>query len=69
MTSEQVVSDRSIWKLGGRFFARYGQPLNGRPFKYDWSDKKWHTNMNATADQIPAAPEFKYAGALIAGKR
>jgi sporulation protein YlmC with PRC-barrel domain len=29
---------------------------------YNGSDKKWHASMNATADQLKAAPEFKYSG-------
>jgi hypothetical protein len=29
---------------------------------YNSSDKKWHATMNATADQLKAAPEFKYDG-------
>jgi sporulation protein YlmC with PRC-barrel domain len=29
---------------------------------YNDSDKKWHASMNATADQLKAAPEFKYSG-------
>jgi sporulation protein YlmC with PRC-barrel domain len=29
---------------------------------YSDSDKKWHAKMNVTADQLKAAPEFKYTG-------
>jgi PRC-barrel domain len=29
---------------------------------YNDSDKKWHASMSATADQLKAAPEFKYTG-------
>ncbi len=29
---------------------------------YSESDKKWHAAMNATAEQLKAAPEFKYTG-------
>lgn len=29
---------------------------------YNDSDKTWHASMNATADQLKAAPEFKYNG-------
>jgi hypothetical protein len=29
---------------------------------YNSSDKKWHASMNASADQLKAAPEFKYTG-------
>jgi len=27
---------------------------------YDAKDKKWHANMDANADQLKAAPEYKY---------
>jgi hypothetical protein len=36
--------------------------------KYDMGDKKWHANMNATKDQLKAAPEFKYEGEWNANK-
>ena len=36
--------------------------------KYDMADKKWHANMNATKDQLKAAPEFKYEGIWNASK-
>ena len=29
---------------------------------YNETDKKWHATMNASADQLKAAPEFKYTG-------
>jgi|SRR5579859_6234156 len=29
---------------------------------YNDQDKKWHATMNATADQLKSAPEFKYTG-------
>jgi hypothetical protein len=35
---------------------------------YDDSDKKWHATMNATTDQLKAAPEFKYSGRWSASK-
>jgi hypothetical protein len=35
---------------------------------YDDSDKKWHATMNATSDQLKAAPEFKYSGRWSASK-
>jgi sporulation protein YlmC with PRC-barrel domain len=35
---------------------------------YNDSDKKWHATMNATADQLKAAPEFKYNGPWNASK-
>lgn len=36
--------------------------------KYDDNDKKWHANMNATKDELKAAPEFKYEGRWNASK-
>jgi sporulation protein YlmC with PRC-barrel domain len=36
--------------------------------KYDPADKKWHANMNASKDQLKAAPEFKYEGEWNAEK-
>ncbi len=35
---------------------------------YNSSDKKWHAEMNTNADQLKAAPEFKYNGAWNASK-
>ena len=35
---------------------------------YNDTDKKWHAAMNATADQLKAAPEFKYTGRWNANK-
>jgi hypothetical protein len=35
---------------------------------YNSTDKKWHASMNASADQLKAAPEFKYAGRWDASK-
>jgi sporulation protein YlmC with PRC-barrel domain len=29
---------------------------------YNDTDKKWHASMNANADQLKSAPEFKYSG-------
>lgn len=35
---------------------------------YRGSDQKWHASMNASADQLKAAPEFKYVGRWDAGR-
>ena len=35
---------------------------------YNGTDKKWHATMNATADQLKSAPEFKYNGRWNASK-
>jgi hypothetical protein len=36
--------------------------------KYDSNEKKWHANVNATKDELKAAPEFKYDGQWNASK-
>jgi hypothetical protein len=35
---------------------------------YDPGDKMWHATMNATKDELKAAPEFKYDGVWNASK-
>ena len=35
---------------------------------YNDSDKKLHAMMNATTDELKAAPEFKYSGRWSASK-
>ena len=35
---------------------------------YDSNDKVWRASMNATKDQLKAAPEFKYEGAWTASR-
>ncbi|WP_426440755.1 PRC-barrel domain-containing protein [Bradyrhizobium genosp. P] len=35
---------------------------------YNDGDKKWHATMNASADQLKNAPEFKYTGRWNSGK-
>ena len=35
---------------------------------YNGSDKKWHATINATAEQLKSAPEFKYNGRWSASK-
>ena len=35
---------------------------------YNSSDKKWHATMDANADQLKGAPEFKYNGRWNASK-
>ncbi len=36
--------------------------------QYDANAKKWRATMNATKEQLKAAPEFKYGGQWEAGK-
>lgn len=35
---------------------------------YNDGDKKWHATMNASADQLKTAPEFKYSGRWTGSK-
>ena len=35
---------------------------------YNDTDKKWHATMDATAEQLKSAPEFKYTGHWNANK-
>jgi sporulation protein YlmC with PRC-barrel domain len=54
-----IVSVGGFLGLGERYIA-----VNPSAVKitYSDSDKKWHASMSATADQLKAAPEFKYSG-------
>jgi len=60
-----VVSVGGFLGLGEHYIA-----VNPSAVKvsYNASDKKWHATMNATADQLKAAPEFKYSGRWDASK-
>ena len=54
-----IVSVGGFLGMGNRYIA-----VNPSAVKvtYNENDKKWHASMNATADQLRAAPEFKYSG-------
>lgn len=54
-----VVSVGGFLGVGERYVA-----INPSAVKvtYNDQDKKWHASMNASADQLKAAPEFKYSG-------
>ena len=43
--------------LGDHYVAVRPGALN---ISYNGSDNKWHAKMNVTADQLKAAPEYKY---------
>jgi sporulation protein YlmC with PRC-barrel domain len=60
-----IVSVGGFLGVGERYVA-----VNPSAVKitYNQQDKKWHASMNATADQLKAAPEFKYSGAGLANK-
>jgi sporulation protein YlmC with PRC-barrel domain len=65
-TQAYVVSVGGFLGLGEHYVA-----VNPSSVKvsYNDSDKKWHAAMNATADQLKAAPEFKYTGRQDAGRK
>jgi len=58
-TTAYIVSVGGFLGMGDRYIA-----VNPSAVKvtYNDGDKKWHAKMNATADQLKAAPEFKYTG-------
>jgi hypothetical protein len=60
-----IVSVGGFPGLGDRHVAVNPSDLK---VSYNESDKKWHASTNATADQLKAAPEFKYNGRWNASK-
>jgi sporulation protein YlmC with PRC-barrel domain len=60
-----IVSVGGFLGVGTRYVAVNPQDVK---ISYNDSDKKWHAAMNATADQLKAAPEFKYDGRWNASK-
>ncbi len=60
-----VLSVGGFLGMGSRYVA---VDTGSVAIKYDTADKKWHANMDATKDQLKAAPEFKYEGEWNASK-
>jgi sporulation protein YlmC with PRC-barrel domain len=60
-----IVSVGGFLGMGKRYVAVAPDALK---VKYDPKDKKWHANMDASKDQLKAAPEFKYEGRWNASK-
>lgn len=60
-----ILSVGGVLGMGARYVA---VDLGSVNVKYDPADKKWHANMDATMDQLKAAPEFKYEGEWNASK-
>ena len=58
-----VVSVGGFLGMGDHYVAVSPEAVN-----ITYKDSKWHANMNATADQLKAAPEFKYTGRWAANK-
>jgi hypothetical protein len=60
-----IVSVGGFLGVGTHYVAVNPQDVK---ISYNDSDKKWHAAMNATADQLKGAPEFKYDGRWNASK-
>jgi sporulation protein YlmC with PRC-barrel domain len=60
-----VISVGGFLGLGSRYVT---VDPNSVSVTYDTGNKKWHASMNATKDQLKAAPEFKYEGIWNASK-
>jgi sporulation protein YlmC with PRC-barrel domain len=58
-TQSYILSVGGFLGMGEHYVAVNPQSVN---VSYDASAKKWHASMNATADELKAAPEFKYTG-------
>jgi sporulation protein YlmC with PRC-barrel domain len=62
-TQSYILSVGGFLGVGEHYVAVNPAAVN---VSYDSSAKKWHASMNATADQLKSAPEFKYAGRFAA---
>jgi sporulation protein YlmC with PRC-barrel domain len=58
-TTAYIVSVGGFLGMGERYIAVSPSAVS---VTYNDTDKKWHAKMSATADQLKAAPEFKYNG-------
>ena len=52
-----IVSVGGFLGMGEHYVA-----VNPQAVDVTYKDNKWHADMNATADQLKSAPEFKYSG-------
>ncbi len=52
-----IVSVGGFLGMGEHYVA-----VNPDAVDISYKDNKWHADMNATADQLKSAPEFKYTG-------
>ena len=62
-TAAYIVSVGGFLGMGDRYVAVSPNAVN-----LSFTDNKWHADMNATADQLKAAPEFKYTGRWASNK-
>jgi sporulation protein YlmC with PRC-barrel domain len=58
-----IVSVGGFLGMGEHYVA-----VNPNAVNLSYKDNKWHADMNATADQLKAAPEFKYTGRWASNK-
>jgi hypothetical protein len=58
-----IVSVGGFLGMGDHYAA-----VSPEAVKITYKDNKWHAQMNATADQLNSAPEFKYTGRWAANK-
>jgi len=56
-TTAYVVSVGGFLGVGEHYVA-----VSPSAVEISYKDSKWHADMNATADQLKSAPEFKYTG-------
>jgi sporulation protein YlmC with PRC-barrel domain len=60
-----ILSVGGVLGMGAHYVA---VDMGSVAIKYDPADKKWHANMDATMEQLKAAPEFRYEGEWNASK-
>lgn len=58
-----IVSVGGFLGMGDHYVA-----VNPEAVNITYKDNKWHADMNATADQLKSAPEFKYSDRWTANK-
>ena len=62
-TVAYIVSVGGFLGMGEHYVA-----VNPEAVNITYKDSKWHADMNATADQLKSAPEFKYTGRWSSSK-
>ena len=58
-----ILSIGGVLGMGEHYVAVNPQAIK---LSYSDADQAWHASMNATDDQLKAAPEFQYSGRLAA---
>ena len=62
-TAAYILSVGGFLGIGEHYVA-----VNPEAVNITYKDSKWHADMNATADQLKSAPEFKYTGRWSSSK-